>query len=321
MLAQPGVDAAAGVHLADCLLAFSGGLEAAASGSTSEALDWVKKHAGEKNTRYCKPGDLLPLPGVSGVRIYVLGPPHDEDLIHQSAPSRSHPETYLLAAEEQLRLALNADAEGDDAGPAQPFDEQFRLDQTLAQKQPFFQKNYGFGKTEDAWRRVDTDWQGLIGPLALQLDSDTNNTSLAIAIELLPSRQVLLFPGDAQVGNWLSWQTLEWTDVDGGQGSPVTVKDLFARTVLYKVGHHGSHNATLREQGLELMTSDKLLAMLPVVETFAHTVKHWQMPWPALYQRLLVRTKGRILRPDQAPTPLDYAQINDLFIEASIPSV
>ena len=25
----------------------------------------------------------------------------------------------------------------------------------------------------------------------------------------------------------------------------MTTKDLLARTVLYKVGHHGSHNATL----------------------------------------------------------------------------
>ena len=52
------------------------------------------------------------------------------------------------------------------------------------------------------------------GRLALQLDSDTNNTSLVLAIELIASGRVLLFPGDAQVGNWLSWhEGIEWKAV------------------------------------------------------------------------------------------------------------
>jgi hypothetical protein len=33
----------------------------------------------------------------------------------------------------------------------------------------------------------------------------------------------------------------------------VKAEDLLERTVLYKVGHHASHNATLRQKGLELM--------------------------------------------------------------------
>lgn len=36
----------------------------------------------------------------------------------------------------------------------------------------------------------------------------------------------------------------------------VTAHELLARTVFYKVGHHGSHNATLRALGLELMTNE-----------------------------------------------------------------
>ncbi len=34
--------------------------------------------------------------------------------------------------------------------------------------------------------------------------------------------------------------------------------------MLYKVGHHGSHNATLRAKGLELMQSSALIALIPV---------------------------------------------------------
>src|SRR5206468_2612149 len=111
----------------------------------------------------------------------------------------------------------------------------------------------------------DDDWLSASSELALQLDSDTNNTSLALAIELIGSGKVLLFPGDAQVGNWLSWHDLSWPREGAGDAAPrVTATDLLNRTVLYKVGHHASHNATLREKGLMLMTSPALVAMIPV---------------------------------------------------------
>jgi hypothetical protein len=304
-----------GVQLASDLLAFAGGLQAAGGNVTAEALHWVKEHAGAKNTRYCRPGELLELPGVGAARVYVLGPPQDEALLHRSAPSRAHKETYLGPVETQLRLALEAASTPGAVPLAQPFDDAFRLDRASARADPFFQEHYGFDGSGAAWRRVDTDWQGLVGSLALQLDSDTNNTSLAIAIELLPSRQVLLFPGDAQVGNWLSWQTLSWAP--DGQAK-VTARDLLGRTVLYKVGHHGSHNATLREQGLELMTREGLLAMIPVDEQFANKTKHWRMPWPDLHARLMERTGGRILRADQPGQKLPYATVTDRYIDVPI---
>ena len=88
--------------------------------------------------------------------------------------------------------------------------------------------------------------------LALQLDSLTNNTSLALAIERIADGRVLLFPADAQQGNWLSWHKLEWQRERrrrGGRPATVTAADLLDRTVFYKVGHHGSHNATAKRRG------------------------------------------------------------------------
>jgi hypothetical protein len=64
--------------------------------------------------------------------------------------------------------------------------------------------------------------------------------------------------------------------------------------VLYKVGHHGSHNATLREKGLELMTSPELAAMIPVDRRTAKKLD-WNMPFPTLYAKLSTKTRGRIL--------------------------
>jgi N-acyl-D-aspartate/D-glutamate deacylase len=76
---------------------------------------------------------------------------------------------------------------------------------------------------------------------------------------------------------------------------------LLARTVLYKVGHHGSHNATLKERGLERMTSRRLVAMVPVDEEVAagQGTQGWKMPFAPLLQALRERTSGRVLRLDK----------------------
>ncbi|MCY1547351.1 hypothetical protein D9M68_834030 [compost metagenome] len=136
--------------------------------------------------------------------------------------------------------------------------------------------------------------------MALKMDSDTNNTSLVLAFEL-PDRQVLLFPGDAQVGNWLSWADQTYPrEASDEYPAPVTRDDILSRVSLYKVGHHGSHNATLREFGLEKMTSPRLVAMIPVVESVALD-KRWKMPFPDLFHALQKRTQGRIVTGDGDP--------------------
>ena len=125
--------------------------------------------------------------------------------------------------------------------------------------------------------------------LALQLDNATNNTSLVLAFEFDgPNNDVLLFVGDAQAGNWRSWDDCKWTVKEkDGEKREVNAEDLLKRTIFYKVGHHGSHNATMREKGLERMTSNRLAAVIPVDTRVAHEVKGWEeMPLPAIRSRL-----------------------------------
>src|SRR5207302_1903301 len=80
----------------------------------------------------------------------------------------------------------------------------------------------------------------------------------------------------------------------------VTGPDLLKRTVLYKVSHHGSHNATLREKGLELM--QKLdVAMLPVDEEMAKQKCWTHIPLSGLVATLEEKTGKRVVRSDQRP--------------------
>jgi hypothetical protein len=137
-----------------------------------------------------------------------------------------------------------------------------------------------------------------------------------VAIELSDEGDVLLFAADAQVGNWLSWQDLSWT-VDG---KTVTGPDLLKRTIFYKVGHHGSHNATLREKGLELMERLRV-AMIPVDQDMAIKKRWGHMPLDEIVAALDERTKPRngvVLRVDK-PMPASQEKVAEdpLFFEVT----
>jgi hypothetical protein len=66
------------------------------------------------------------------------------------------------------------------------------------------------------------------------LDKVMNNTSLILLFEI--GDKVFLFPGDAQIE--------DWSYALGLAAKRPKLKDLLSRVDLYKVGHHGSMNAT-----------------------------------------------------------------------------
>jgi hypothetical protein len=105
---------------------------------------------------------------------------------------------------------------------------------------------------------------------------------------------VLLFAADAQVGNWLSWQDVTWNF----EGRTVSGPDLLKRTILYKVGHHASQNATLNKLGLELMKSLEM-ALVPTDAKMAKAVRWGTLPWPRLLERLDSLTQDHVVRTDE----------------------
>lgn len=271
-----------------------------------QAGDVLAALAGNKaNIRYREPGEApIELPGVNA-RIFVLGPPRDKAAIARSAPTKTGDEVYSFGAYgealDAIEGALGAEA-------AVPFDDRFSVPLTATKNIAFFRRHYWANRaaektqeradTTQAWRRIDADWLDATTALALKLDEDTNNTSLVMAIELGDPDQngpVLLFAADAQVGNWLSWQNVEWKDFHGRH---VTGPDLLRRTKIYKVGHHASHNATLKKLGLEMMDALEL-ALVPTDAAMAKKVKWGTLPWPPLLDNLGTKTAKRVIRTDQ----------------------
>jgi hypothetical protein len=308
------------------------GFGAAAAGKLgiADAMAWCRDKA-SADPKFWKPGDLIEPNGVKGLRVYVLGPPTDRAQLFKDLPTKAGHETYGLAANAVAKAAAHAffgadlgageaDRDRSEFDRAVPFAPKYRISAAEALGTEFFRAHYlGSGPDDpDAWRRIDGGGLDGAAEFALQLDSDTNNTSLALAFEL-PDGRVLLFPGDAQVGNWESWHT----EPDGvtkrtwkvGR-KEVTAENLLNRTVLYKVGHHGSHNATLRGKGLEMMTDKDLVALVPVDTYIAHEKKHWnKMPFDPLMAALKEHTQGRLIVADVAladmPKPLPPERAED----------
>jgi hypothetical protein len=268
--------------------------------STSAALDVVRGLAKSKPPRYRAPSDPPVQPPGTSAKLFVLGPPRDETLLMKEAVAASSPEVYGI---DQLSIDLaHFEPVTDDDSDA-PFDTMQKIPLKFAQQMPFFMQRYWGGDVDPAgdgaaWRRIDTAFVQPSAQLALQLDNATNNTSLVLAIQLADG-DVLLFPADAQIGNWLSWQNVAW---DLGGGTKITGPDLLKRVIFYKVGHHGSHNATLKAHGLEMMDALKL-AMIPVDQKMAHQ-KHWdRMPLDALVDALRDKTNDAVVRADQPLPP------------------
>lgn len=304
----------------DALLGFVFGAKGEKSRDAREKLRRLGR-----NVRHLEPGTLAPLPDdVGGIRVYVLAPPRDEKLL---GLTDSDEDTYRFgigssALAASLRNSFAA-AEGrlsTKSDPLSPFDGAAGIGlsdifegkaEGLADADRAFLSAHYAGDAivpeglsgedlpgkDQSWRRIDQDWLGISADLALQLDSRTNNSSLVLAIEIVATGRVLIFAADAQVGNWKSWKDVRFPAEVGAE--PVTGADLLRRTVFYKVGHHGSRNATLSEGGLELMTDPDLVAFIPTDEAMAKKVRWSDIPATGLLDELGRRTGGRVIQSDR----------------------
>lgn len=157
--------------------------------------------------------DVLP-----GVRVSVLGPPTPEQWPRVTGQKADDPEYWIawrqLAGEmlDQLAPAAGTGA----AAPAPPTPVPPGRARWLVE------------------RMRDHETHSLLR-IVRTLDDALNNTSLVLLFEA--GRRRLLFPGDAQIENW-SWS------LEGPEAARLDPR--LAGVDFYKVGHHGSRNATPR---------------------------------------------------------------------------
>jgi beta-lactamase superfamily II metal-dependent hydrolase len=266
----------------------------------AEAVSILKK-LGRKEPAYLHPGQARDMPGMPAgkVRIHVLGPPHDTKQLYRADPKKG--ESYEAALASQSLAADKfldaADVQAQGTVPKEdqyPFNEPYKRRGAKLKSGSLRDMVKRYSKETEAWRRIDGDWMNQAATLALYLDTYTNNSSLVLAIELVESGKVLLFAADAQIGNWTSWSEVKWDD------EKTSTDDLLARTVFYKVGHHGSHNSTL-VAAFEKMTHGDLVALIPVHKKDPNITKKtngWKMPAGKLFEKLRERTSNRVLQMD-----------------------
>lgn len=309
---------------------------------TREILDRLRQIA---TPEYLEPGQVIDTPGAVSVRAFVLGPPRNEERLFKDRPSADPDkrETYfdmLMLDAATVHGYAHQDPLASPFGPrycrlksdgANGFSApQLEGRETWPESQRdtvrWLRERY-FGISGDSARneaqrrrRIDLDWLSAAGSLALKLDSDTNNTSLVLAFEYGDgdARPIMLFAADAQVGNWLSWHDQAYE----ADGQKVTAENLLNRTRFYKVGHHGSHNATLAEKGLKMMTDPELVAAIPTDEALGKRQgrKGWRMPDPGVHAALMTQTRGRILRNDRLYWPKNPEKRTDPVLEGVDPA-
>jgi hypothetical protein len=291
---------------ADQIAAFLDFFGTATGGTTGDALEAVRAF-GKGSVRYCDPNSAPIILNDAGVRCYILGPPRDEKLLKTLSESANSPEMYGIDTS-----CLSVDA------AAVPFDAMQLIPTAVAREIAFFKQRYfggGPSALTDApsWRRIDVSYLDAASALALQLDSYTNNTSLVVAFERA-NGEVMLFPGDAQIGSWLSWRSLSWNV----NGATVRGPELLARATFYKVGHHGSHNGTAKANGLHAMKKLQQAA-IPVDHNEA-VKKGWdRMPLPEILATLEQQAPNGVVRADSALPLSSTATANDLFYELVVP--
>ena len=267
-----------------------------------------------KSTDFLRPDEVRTIPDTD-VSAFVLGPPRDEDRLKDTDPEG--PMAYTIGGAKAMSSVAHyfADAlEDGDIALGSPFGPSWSvpLKEALAHKAgtlpPF--KAYCDGNSD--WRRIDGDWLAAAGRLALDMNNDTNNTSLVLAFELPHSGgneatgKILLFAGDAQAGNWRSWADRSFSV----KGRNVSAAELLANTVLYKAGHHGSHNATLNGKAGDAWPNlawmgqgsraGEFSALITAVRLWAinKTAPIWDHPLPSIKADLLAKAQGRVLQTD-----------------------
>jgi beta-lactamase superfamily II metal-dependent hydrolase len=256
----------------------TGGLAATGRATGNQAaLDVL--HGGFKTTAaydYYRAGDQPTLPPdlvAAGLTADILGPPGDLQLVKVMT---NKTQQYLNAAGQ----FAEADA------PASPFPKAF-----IAHASDYPPSAFKYYNPQRIAALINDVQPDALAAAARAADKTLNNQSLVVHFSI--GGKNLLFVGDAQWGNWENFL------YGGAYGPGRTALTEQAKTVLgqldfYKVGHHGSANATPK---------DAVTAMRNGCVGMCSTEEHAynEVPRGPLLAALSQTMHGQLARSDQVP--------------------
>ncbi len=225
-----------------------------------------------------------------GVKVHFMGPSRDEEVIRDMEPSSS--EQWFTLIDEMS---------SDDFQDHLPFHTDW-AEKPSKTRLKMFRNDSEIDKLLIEFKEISEIWEGNSFSIAASLEGAVNGTSLMIMFQI--GKAYLFFPGDAQNGTWqTALNDAEW-------------RTLLTKTNFYKVGHHGSHNATPKEFVFDVLTAD-FKAMIPV-----YPIKKFdKIPKETLVAKLLEKTKD-IIRSDKPienhPDTTRFVR-QQLYVETKIP--
>ena len=215
---------------------------------------------------------------IPGLSASILGPPRDQKLLGRMDPPTDQ---RFLRADGNTVIVSNA---------IRPFDKSWVVDGGATPQYA------AIGEREKNLIAVASTASQAF-PFAL--DDNLNNTSIVALFSY--GGQHLLFPGDAQFGNWKNW-------IDKPES-----KDLLAKVTFFKVAHHGSLNATPRS-AVSGMTPKAFSAM-----TSTSTKPFKSIPLSRLMDALGDRASSSV-RSDAVPETLaDGFQKGPFWLDCLLP--
>ncbi|HJQ61209.1 MAG TPA: hypothetical protein VJ890_30170, partial [Vineibacter sp.] len=164
--------------------------------SCEKVLEWLRLRAGPGNVDFLRPGDAKEWGLRGAFRAYVLGPPRSDKALRHLDPSKGEQrEVYLASGEDIETASALAEIHGDGHAGERPEDQPF----TRPHWRPYGANGVKTTATERrrllkdpivrlyrrkgaSSRGIDDSWLGSAENLALKIDGDVNNTSLALAL-------------------------------------------------------------------------------------------------------------------------------------------
>ena len=238
-------------------------------------------HGGFKNqapVSYYKAGDAPTLPKDlvdAGLKAQILGPPHDLDLCKQ-----------MSGQNEEFLAAYDPDV----AAPIQPFAVSLRVKGDNYPPEAF--QIYGRKAIEQA---VIDSQPDMLAAKARQADNTLNNQSLVVLFTF--NGKNLLFAGDAQWGNWENF--LYGGKIGTGHSTLTDAsRKILSSLDFYKVGHHGSTNATPKD-ALDAMREGVVAMVSTQPGCYGSTKSGTEVPRIPLLEAIEKKSDNQLARSDQ----------------------